>query len=309
MRGTVIRTTGGSYSVLTDDGHEVECTVRGNFRLRGLRTTNPVAVGDDVEITLSPSGAGMIVAVGDRRNYIIRRSTNLSKQSQILAANIDLVLLFVTIARPETFPAFIDRFLASAEAYSVPVSIVFNKTDAYSTEETEQMIQMASVYENIGYDVRKISALQPADNDIKEMLRGRITLLAGNSGVGKSTFVNSLVPEAGAKTAGISESHLTGMHTTTDSRMYSLPFGGYVIDIPGIKGFGSFNMQREEISHYFREIFSKGRECRFANCTHTTEPGCAVKQAVEEGSIAESRYTSYLGMLDDVNESKYRQAY
>lgn len=309
MRGTVIRTTGGAYSVLTGDGREVECTVRGNFRLRGLRTTNPVAVGDNVEITLSPSGAGMIVAVGDRRNYIIRRSTNLSKQSQILAANIDLALLFVTVARPETFPAFIDRFLASAEAYSVPVSIVFNKTDAYSAEETEQMAQMASVYEKIGYDVRKISALQPIDSGIKEMLRGRITLLAGNSGVGKSTFVNSLVPNAGAKTAGISESHLTGMHTTTDSRMYRLPPGGYVIDIPGIKGFGSFNMQREEISHYFREIFLKGRECRFSNCTHTSEPGCAVKQAVEKGDIAAARYASYLGMLDNVNESKYRQAY
>lgn len=309
MRGTVIRTTGGAYSVLTSDGREVECTVRGNFRLRGLRTTNPVAVGDNVEITLSPSGAGMIVAVGDRRNYIIRRSTNLSKQSQILAANIDLALLFVTVARPETFPAFIDRFLASAEAYSVPVSIVFNKTDAYSAEETEQMAQMASVYEKIGYDVRKISALQPIDSGIKEMLRGRITLLAGNSGVGKSTFVNSLVPNAGAKTAGISESHLTGMHTTTDSRMYRLPSGGYVIDIPGIKGFGSFNMQREEISHYFREIFLKGRECRFSNCTHTSEPGCAVKQAVEKGDIAAARYASYLGMLDNVNESKYRQAY
>ena len=251
----------------------------------------------------------MITAVGDRRNYIIRRSTNLSKQSQILAANIDLVLLFVTVARPETYPAFIDRFLASAEAYRVPVALVFNKIDSYSPEETGQMLDMSGVYERIGYEVHRISALQPISESIKSLLCNRITLLAGNSGVGKSTFVNALVPDANAKTAGISESHLTGMHTTTDSRMYHLPAGGDIIDIPGIKGFGSFDMQREEISHYFREIFACGRECRFANCTHTSEPGCAVKQAVENGNIALSRYTSYLGMLDDVNESKYRQAY
>lgn len=309
MRGTVIRTAGSSYTVRTNGGEEVECSVRGNFRLRGIRTTNPVAIGDDVEITAGTGGKGMITAVGDRRNYIIRRSTNLSKQSQILAANIDLVLLFVTVARPETYPAFIDRFLASAEAYRVPVALVFNKIDSYSPEETGQMLDMSGVYERIGYEVHRISALQPISESIKSLLCNRITLLAGNSGVGKSTFVNALVPDANAKTAGISESHLTGMHTTTDSRMYHLPAGGDIIDIPGIKGFGSFDMQREEISHYFREIFARGRECRFANCTHTSEPGCAVKQAVENGNIALSRYTSYLGMLDDVNESKYRQAH
>ena len=287
----------------------MECTVRGNFRLKGIRTTSPVAVGDNVEITVSPEGGGMIVALGDRKNYIIRKATNLSKQSQILAANIDMVLLFVTVARPETLTTFIDRFIASAEAYGVEVVVAFSKTDIYTPAETERMNELADLYENVGYRNVKFSALTGAPANVLEILKNKVTLIAGNSGTGKSTLVNALIPGAGARTSEISESHLTGMHTTTDSRMYFLQQGGAVIDVPGIKGFGTFNMRREEVSHYFRELFLIGRDCRFGNCTHTGEPGCAVKKALEEGRIAPSRYASYLNMLEDGDESKYREAY
>ena len=309
MQGTVIRTAGSSCLVRTTDGGDVECTVRGNFRLKGIRTTNPVAVGDNVEITVSPEGGGMIVALGDRKNYIIRKATNLSKQSQILAANIDMVLLFVTVARPETLTTFIDRFIASAEAYGVEVVVAFSKTDIYTLAETERMNELADLYENVGYRTVKFSALTGAPANVLEILKNKVTLIAGNSGTGKSTLVNALIPGAGARTSEISESHLTGMHTTTDSRMYFLQQGGAVIDVPGIKGFGTFNMRREEVSHYFRELFLIGRDCRFGNCTHTGEPGCAVKKALEEGRIAPSRYASYLNMLEDGDESKYREAY
>ncbi len=309
MQGTVIRTAGSSCLVRTADGGDVECTVRGKFRLKGIRTTNPVAVGDRVEVTVSPEGGGMIVGLEDRKNYIIRKSTNLSKQSQILGANIDMVLLFVTVARPETLTTFIDRFIASAEAYGVDVVLAFSKTDIYTPQETERMNALAGLYEGIGYRTVKFCALNGAPANVLEVLKGKITLIAGNSGTGKSTFVNAIVPGAGARTSEISESHLTGMHTTTDSRMYFLPQGGAVIDVPGIKGFGTFNMRREEVSHYFRELFSIGRECRFGNCTHTGEPGCAVKKALEEGRVARSRYASYLSMLEDGEEAKYREAY
>lgn len=308
-RGIVIRTAGSSYLVRTSEQGDVECTVRGNFRLKGIRATNPVAVGDDVEISVTPEGSGMITELHDRRNYIIRRATNLSKQSQILGANLDQAMLFVTVARPETLTTFIDRFLASAEAYSVDVILAFSKTDTYSAEEMQRVEDLASLYTKIGYMCVKFSSLSPIPSTVTQMLRNKLTLIAGNSGTGKSTFVNAIVPDACAKTAAISESHLTGMHTTTDSRMYFLPEGGAVIDIPGIKGFGTFSIERAETGHYFREIFSTGRKCRFNNCTHTNEPGCAVKQAVAKGEIAESRYTSYLSMLDDHDEDRYRPAY
>ena len=324
MHGIVIRNTGSSYIVRTDDGTLCECKVKGNFRIKGIRTTNPVAVGDGVTVTETPVKAkkgaeefSWITAIDDRRNYIIRKASNLSKQSHILAANIDVALLIVTIARPETNTTFIDRFLASAEAYRVPVVIVFNKVDDLSDEERQTMDYLTFVYREIGYEVHHISALSGEGVDtLRQTLAGKTTLLAGNSGVGKSTLINYLIPGANARTSEISEAHGTGMHTTTFSQMYvsedplpsSLP-PLTLIDIPGIKGFGTFDMEPEEVGHYFREIFEIGRDCRFSNCTHTHEPGCAVLDAIDEHRIAPSRYASYLSMLDDKDEGKYREAH
>ena len=308
MRGLVIRTTGSWYTVKTDDEQVYDCKVKGTFRLKGIRSTNPVAVGDVVNITPGADGqTAFIDGIEDRRNYIIRRASNLSKQSQIIAANVDLAALVVTIAHPETSTTFIDRFLASAEAYRVPVLIVFNKTDLYDDAELGLLDELVALYRGIGYTCLSCSAAN--GNGLAELrmeLCDKTTLLSGNSGVGKSTLLNHLVPEAYAKTAEISVAHDSGMHTTTFSQMYFLPQGGALIDTPGIKGFGTFDMEREEVSHYFREIFQTSAQCRFGNCTHTHEPGCAVLEAVAEGEIAESRYASYLSMLDDKDEGKYR---
>lgn len=308
MRGLIIRNTGSWYTVRTDDGGQFDCKVKGTFRLKGIRSTNPVAVGDVVTITPGADGqTALIDGIEDRRNYIIRRASNLSKQSHIIAANVDMAALIVTIAHPETSTTFIDRFLASAEAYRVPVLIVFNKTDLYDDAERGQMQRLVSLYQDIGYRCVTCSA-ETGDgiDELRAELQGRTTLLSGNSGVGKSTLLNLLVPDADAKTAEISAAHDSGMHTTTFSQMFFLPQGGALIDTPGIKGFGTFDMEREEVSHYFREIFKASAECRFGNCTHTHEPGCAVLQAVAEGSIAESRFNSYLSMLEDKDEDKYR---
>ena len=310
MRGLIVRNTGSWYTVKTDDGRLFDCKVKGTFRLKGIRSTNPVAVGDMVTITPSPDGqTALIEDIEDRRNYIIRKASNLSKQSHIIAANVDMAALVVTIAHPETSTTFIDRFLASAEAYRVPVLLIFNKTDLYVEDELGQMNELVALYRNIGYTSLTCSAEK--GNGIDELqaeLIGKTTLLSGNSGVGKSTLLNLLVPEAEAKTAEISVAHDSGMHTTTFSQMFFLPQGGALIDTPGIKGFGTFDMEREEVSHYFREIFRTSADCRFGNCTHTHEPGCAVLQAVAEGSIAESRFISYLSMLEDKDEDKYRSA-
>ena len=310
MRGLIVRNTGSWYTVKTDDGRLFDCKVKGTFRLKGIRSTNPVAVGDMVTITPSPDGqTALIEDIEDRRNYIIRKASNLSKQSHIIAANVDMAALVVTIAHPETSTTFIDRFLASAEAYRVPVLLIFNKTDLYVEDELGQMNELVALYRNIGYACLTCSAEK--GNGIDELqaeLMGKTTLLSGNSGVGKSTLLNLLVPEAEAKTAEISVAHDSGMHTTTFSQMFFLPQGGALIDTPGIKGFGTFDMEREEVSHYFREIFRTSADCRFGNCTHTHEPGCAVLQAVAEGSIAESRFISYLSMLEDKDEDKYRSA-
>jgi len=310
MIGTIIRTTGSWYTVRTDDGRLFDCKVKGTFRLKGIRSTNPVAVGDVVTVTPSADGqTALIDGIEDRRNYIIRRASNLSKQSHIIAANVDMAALVATIAHPETSTTFIDRFLASAEAYRVPVLIIFNKTDLYDEAEMKRLDGVMTLYRNIGYTCLSCSAEK--GNGIDELqteLQGKTTLLSGNSGVGKSTLLNLLVPDADAKTAEISVAHDSGMHTTTFSQMYFLPRGGSLIDTPGIKGFGTFDMEREEVSHYFREIFQTSADCRFGNCTHTHEPGCAVLQAVAEGRIAESRYTSYLSMLDDKDEGKYRSS-
>lgn len=307
MRGLVIKNTGSWYQVKTEEGKLVDCKIKGNFRLKGIRSTNPVAVGDYVFICMNPEGTAFITEIEDRKNYIIRKATNLSKQSHIIAANLDQVLLVVTIARPETSTVFIDRFLASAEAYRVPVVIIFNKVDDLDEDETRYLNGLINLYTVIGYSCHKISAKFGLGMDeVKSILKDKVTLLSGNSGVGKSTFINAVLPELKLRTAEISDMHETGMHTTTFSEMFELPEGGYLIDTPGIKGFGTFDMEEEEIGHYFKEIFQFSAECKYGNCTHTHEPGCAVLKAVEEHYISESRYQSYLSMLDDHNEGKYR---
>ena len=312
MRGLVIKNTGSWYLVKTDEGPVFECKIKGNFRLKGIRSTNPVAVGDRVCIIRNPEGTAMISEIEDRKNYIIRKASNLSKQSHIIAANLDQAFLLVTISHPETNTIFIDRFLATAEAYRVPVSLLFNKIDLYNEDETRYLEAMMHLYRTIGYQCFPMSVKTGEGVEaVKEQLQNKVTLLSGNSGVGKSSLINHLLPDLDikAKTAEISAVHLKGMHTTTFSEMYELPGGGYIVDTPGIKGFGTFDMEVEEISHYFPEIFHTSANCKYGNCTHTHEPGCAVREAVEQHLISESRYASYLSMLDDKDERKYREAY
>ena len=306
MHGLVIKNTGSWYTVLTDDGQLLQCKVKGNFRLKGIRSTNPVAVGDRVTV----DGEGWITDIDDRRNYIIRKSINLSKQSHIIAANVDQALLVVTVNYPQTSTTFIDRFLASAEAYRVPVILVFNKTDLLTADEAHYQQLLIILYQTIGYECRVISAeTGEGVDELKTLLPGKITLLSGNSGVGKSTLINRLVPGVNLRTAEISDAHNTGQHTTTFSEMIPLEGGGWVVDTPGIKGFGTFDMEPEELTSYFKEIFRFSQDCRFSNCTHTHEPGCAVLKALEDHYISQSRYQSYLSMLNDKDDSKYREAF
>jgi ribosome biogenesis GTPase len=285
-----------------NDGSDAECHIKGNFRIRGIRSTNPVAVGDYVEVE-----DGWITDLEDRHNYIIRKSTNLSKESHILAANIDQVALIVTVNHPVTSTTFIDRFLATCEAYRVRAILIFNKIDLLTEEELAQLADLRALYESIGYQTEAICAkeLSPITNNLSPILEGKTTLLSGNSGVGKSTLLNALFGREMTRTGKISDAHDKGMHTTTFSEMYFLE-NGRIIDTPGIKGFGTIDFEKEEVSHYFREIFEVGRNCRFGNCTHTHEPGCAVQQALITGDIAISRYESYLSMLEDTTEGKYR---
>ena len=305
MKGLVIKNTGSWYTVQTDDGQLFDCKVKGNFRLRGIRSTNPVAVGDRVCV----SEGNFITEIEDRRNYIIRKSINLSKQSHIIAANVDQALLVVTVNRPQTNTTFIDRFLASAEAYRVPVVLIFNKSDLLDGDEKHYQQMLIHLYETVGYECRAISAETGDGIDaLLPMLQGKIMLLSGNSGVGKSTIINRLVPGVNLRTAEISDAHQMGQHTTTFSEMIPLS-EGWLIDTPGIKGFDTFDMEPEELTSYFKEIFRFSKDCRFSNCTHTHEPGCAVLQALENHYIAQSRYQSYLSMLNDKDENKYREAY
>ncbi|HPC99486.1 MAG TPA: ribosome small subunit-dependent GTPase A [Bacteroidales bacterium] len=306
-RGIVIKSTGSRYKVLSEEGRIFECTIKGRFRVKGISTTNPVAVGDRVCFSEGTGEAsGIIVSIEERKNYIIRKSSNLSRQHQILAANVDQVLLLVTLIMPQTHQEFIDRFLATAEAYRIRTLIVFNKTDLYGPDEIPALKEMMSLYTGIGYECHAVSVLKRNGLDlIAAALKDKITLVAGNSGVGKSSLLNSLNPELNLKTEEISSFHEQGKHVTTFPEMHPMPFGGYVIDTPGIRGFGVADMDRNEIYHFFPEIFRKSKDCRFHNCLHLNEPGCAVRQALETGEINIKRYRSYLNILEDENR-KYR---
>ena len=308
MKGLVVKNTGSWYVVKTDEDTLVDCKIKGNFRLKGIRSTNPVAVGDWVTIAPNKEGTAFITEIEDRKNYIIRKSTNLSKQSHIIAANVDVALLVVTVSRPVTSTVLIDRFLASAEAYRVPVILVFNKTDLLTPEERHYQEMMMTLYETVGYHCVELSAeTGEGVEQLLPLLQGKVSVLSGNSGVGKSTLINRIIPGLQLRTAEISDAHQMGMHTTTFSEMLSLPEGGWLIDTPGIKGFGTFDMEPEELTGYFKEIFEFSHQCRFNNCTHTHEPGCAVIEAVKNHYMAESRYQSYLSMLEDKEEGKYRK--
>ena len=308
MKGLVVKNTGSWYVVKTDEDTLVDCKIKGNFRLKGIRSTNPVAVGDWVTIAPNKEGTAFITEIEDRKNYIIRKSTNLSKQSHIIAANVDVALLVVTVSRPVTSTVFIDRFLASAEAYRVPVILVFNKTDLLTPEERHYQEMMMTLYETVGYHCVELSAEKGEGvEQLLPLLQGKVSVLSGNSGVGKSTLINRIIPGLQLRTAEISDAHQMGMHTTTFSEMLSLPEGGWLIDTPGIKGFGTFDMEPEELTGYFKDIFEFSHQCRFNNCTHTHEPGCAVIEAVKNHYMAESRYQSYLSMLEDKEEGKYRK--
>lgn len=311
MEALVIRNTGSQYTVMTDDNREVNCKIKGRFRLKGIRTTNPVAVGDRVVISEGADGAAYIVEIKPRKNYIIRRASNLSKEAHIIAANLDQALLIVTLTHPVTSTTFIDRFLSTAEAYRIPSVIVINKTDLLADEESRELLDAVTyLYESIGYKVIHTSALEKTGiEEVRKTLSDKTTLLSGNSGVGKSSLINEIIPGLDLRTAEISQTHLTGMHTTTFSEMFPLPGGGYIIDTPGVKGFGTIDYDKYEVAHFFPEIFEASENCRYGNCTHTHEPGCAVRQALDDNLIAQSRYASYLSILEDIDHEKYRAGY
>lgn len=334
ISGMVIKNTGSSYGVLAGDGREIDCRIKGNFRLKGIRTTNPVAVGDRVKVAVNPDGTAYITEIEQRKNYIIRRASNLSKEASILAANVDQACLVFTLSHPATSTTFIDRFLATAEAYRVPVTLVVNKVDLLDSgstpdEETAEMTYsditptddadcsehelleaITYLYESIGYKVLHVSARTGQGiEQLRELLENKITLVSGNSGVGKSTLINRLIPGLNLKTAHISDVHDTGMHTTTFSEMFRLPQGGWIIDTPGVRGFGTIEFDPHEVSHFFPEIFRIGAGCRYGDCTHTHEPQCAVLAALAENRIARSRYNSYLSILADSEPDKYRKPF
>ena len=307
-KGLVIKSTGSWYSVKdSETGNLVSCNVRGKLRITGIKSTNPVAVGDMVEYEIYENTETAIIKnVLDRKNYIIRKSTNLSKQTHILAANIDQAVLMVTITQPVTYPIFIDRFLIMAEAYEIPTKIIFNKVDLYNQKQNQYLNEIVSIYQNIGYECFTTSVKNNINIDeLKSLLKNKVSLLAGNSGVGKSSLINLIDSTLNLKTSEISESHKSGKHTTTFAEMYELSIGGYIIDSPGIRGFGLHDIKKEELFHFFPEIFKFSKNCKYHNCTHVHEPGCAIINAIEEGSVSQLRYENYLSILFD-DESKHR---
>ena len=307
-RGLVIKSTGSWYHVKSDNGDIVECKIRGKFRMQGIKTTNPISVGDNVDFKQDEkNGYGVINIIHPRKNYIIRKSINLSKRAHILAANVDQAILLVTLAKPKTYPEFIDRFLVSAKAYSIPAKIVFNKIDLYDEDTLKEMQQLISTYEKIGYDCYSISAkLNDGVDVITNLLSNKISVIAGHSGIGKSTLINVIEPSLNLRTSEISDSHDSGMHTTTFPEMHSIGNGGYIIDTPGIKGFGIIDMEKEEISHFFPEMFEILENCQYYNCTHSHEPNCAVKEAVKDGIVSQTRYNSYISLLNGDDDEKFR---
>lgn len=311
MNGLVIKNTGSWYVVQTSDGVEHNCKIKGNFRLKGIRTTNPVAVGDNVVITPTADGTAFITAIEPRRNYIIRKASNLSKEAHIIAANVDRTFLITSLVHPVTSTTFIDRFLATAEAYRVPATLVINKADLLTDEDSRELLDAVSyLYRSIGYRVIHTSAKTGEGiAELRSMLKDKISLLSGNSGVGKSSLINALLPGLDLRTAAVSSTHDTGMHTTTFSQMYPLPEGGYIIDTPGVKGFGTIDFDTHEVAHFFPEIFTTGADCRYGDCTHTHEPGCAVLEALADNRIAQSRYNSYMSILQDKAPDKYRKPF
>ncbi len=306
-KGIVLKSTGSRYRVLYDGEKIIECSIKGKLRIKEFRTTNPIAVGDNILFEIDKrSNSGIITEVLDRRNWILRKASNLSKHSQILAANIDQVFLMITIILPETPVEFIDRFLITAEAYRVPARIIINKTDLYGEDELARMEFIESLYSRIGYDCIRLSLNKLSNlNALKDLMKGKTSLISGNSGVGKTTLLNAFDPRLNLKTAAISDYHKQGKHITTFPEMHRMPFDAFLIDTPGIRGFGVVDMERNEIYHFFREIFLKSKECRFNNCLHLDEPGCAVRSAVENGEIAFLRYKSYLNIMEGDN-GKYR---
>ena len=306
QKGLVIKSTGSWFTVKSETGQVINCKIKGNYRIKDIKATNPVTVGDKVQFLFNDDGTGIINGIEDRKNYIIRRSSNLSKRYQLIAANIDQAWIIASLIKPKTFLEFIDRFLVSAEAYRIPVSIIFNKIDLYDKYLIEELQAIIHLYNKIGYQCYQVSALENINiGEIRKLMSGRINLISGNSGVGKSTLINVLDPTLDARIGALSDYHKSGKHTTTFAQMFELSFGGFIIDTPGIKGFGIVDMEKDEIFHFFPEIFLKSSECRFYNCKHTHEPGCAVKYSVDNNQISISRYQSYLSILED-NDGKYR---